>query len=132
MEHGLVNKTIKNKNPIIKFKKIKNRSRMAACEQKKNTSDKAIFCSSTVLSLYFKFNVKKFQAAKPLAFFRSTFCSSTKIITSVRLQKSFNYANRLSAPQYNSAPQYYSNSLNCERTKRRPIIASASFCGYLN
>ena len=33
---------------------------------KKITSGKANFCSSTVFSLYFKIRDKKFQAAKPL------------------------------------------------------------------
>ena len=36
---------------------------------KKTTSEKANFCSNTLFSLYFKFRAKKFQAAKPLAFF---------------------------------------------------------------
>ena len=35
---------------------------------KKNTSEKANFCSNTVFSLYFKFRAKKFHAAKPLTF----------------------------------------------------------------
>ena len=48
-------------------KNSKNQSEIAACEQK-ITSEKANFCSNTVLSLYFKFRAKKFHAAKPLAF----------------------------------------------------------------
>ena len=44
-----------------------NQSEIAACEQK-TTTEKANFCSNTVISLYFKFRVKKFYAAKPLAF----------------------------------------------------------------
>ena len=60
-------------NPIRKKsdpkyqKNSKNQSEIAACEQK-TTSEKANFCSNTVLSLYFKFRAKKFHAAKPLAF----------------------------------------------------------------
>ena len=48
-------------------KNSKNQIEIAACEQK-TTSEKAIFCSNTVFSLYFKFRAKKFHAAKPLAF----------------------------------------------------------------
>ena len=48
-------------------KNCKNQSEIAACEQQK-TSEKANFCSNTVFSLYFKFKVKKFHVAKPLAF----------------------------------------------------------------
>ena len=56
------------KNPIQKIEKnSKNQSEIAACEQK-TTSEKANFCSNTVLSLYFKFRAKKLHAAKPLAF----------------------------------------------------------------
>ena len=47
------------KNPIQKIEKknSKNQSEIAACEQK-TTGEKANFCSSTVLSLYFKFRTK--------------------------------------------------------------------------
>ena len=56
------------KNPIQKIEKnCKNQREIAACEQK-TTSEKANFCSNTVLSLYFKFRAKKFHAAKALAF----------------------------------------------------------------
>ena len=48
-------------------KNSKNKSEIAACEQK-TTSEKANFCSNTVFSLYFKFRAKNFHAAKPLAF----------------------------------------------------------------
>ena len=50
----------KESNPLQKLQKI------AACE--KITSKKADFCSNTLFSLYFKNRVKKFNAAKPLAF----------------------------------------------------------------
>ena len=56
------------KNPIPKIQKnSKNQSEIAAFEQK-ITSEKANFCSNTVLSLYLKFRAKKFHAAKPFAF----------------------------------------------------------------
>ena len=55
------------KKPIQNMeKKIKNWSEIALCEQKA-TTEKAKFCSNTVL-FYFKIRAKKFHAAKPLAF----------------------------------------------------------------
>ena len=48
-------------------KNCKNQSEIAASEQQ-TTSEKANFCSNTVLSLYLNFRAKKFHAAKPLAF----------------------------------------------------------------
>ena len=56
----------KNSDPKNRKKTVKSEE-IAACEQK-TTSEKAIFCSNTVFSLYFKFRAKKFHAAKPLAF----------------------------------------------------------------
>ena len=47
-------------------KHCKNQSKIAACEQK-STSEKTNFCLNTVFSL-FKIRVRKFFAAKPLAF----------------------------------------------------------------
>ena len=57
------------KNPIQKIEKKnkKNQSEIAACEQK-ITSEKTNFCSNTVFSFCFKIRIKKFHAAKPLAF----------------------------------------------------------------
>ena len=56
------------KNSIEKNRKnSKNRSEIAACEQK-TSSENANFCSNTIFSLYFKIRRKKFHAAKPLAF----------------------------------------------------------------
>ena len=48
-------------------KNSKNQSEIASCEQRTN-SEKAKFCSNTVLSFYFKIRVKQFHAAKQLAF----------------------------------------------------------------
>ena len=48
-------------------KNSKNRSKIAACEQK-TTTEKPNFCPNTVFSLYFKIRAKKIHAAKPLAF----------------------------------------------------------------
>ena len=50
-----------------KKQKIKVKMPHVNCEQK-FTSGKAKFRSNTVFSLYFKIGVKKFHAAKPLAF----------------------------------------------------------------
>ena len=56
------------KNPIQKIEKtVKNQNEIAVCEQK-TTSEKANFCSNTVLSLYFKIGAKNIHAAKPLVF----------------------------------------------------------------
>ena len=57
----------KKSDPKNRKKTVKIKSEIAACEQK-TTTDKANFCSNTVLSLYFKIRAKKFYAAKPLAF----------------------------------------------------------------
>ena len=60
-------KPFRKKSDPKNRKNYENQSEIAACEQK-TTSEKANFCSNTVFSLYFKFRVKKFHAAKPLAF----------------------------------------------------------------
>ena len=60
-------KPLQKKSDPKNRKHCKNQSEIAACEQK-TTSEKANFCSTTVLSLYFKFRAKKLHAAKPLAF----------------------------------------------------------------
>ena len=60
-------KPFRKKSDLKNQKNSKNQSEIAACEQK-TTSEKANFCSNTVFSLYFKFGMKKFHAAKPLAF----------------------------------------------------------------
>ena len=59
-------KPLREKNQIT-WKKSKNRSQNATCEQKPVT-EKANICSSTILSIYPKVRVKKFYTAKPLAF----------------------------------------------------------------
>ena len=60
-------KSFRKKSYPKNRKNSKNQSEIAACEQK-ITTDKANFCSNTILSLYFKIRAKKFHAAKPLAF----------------------------------------------------------------
>ena len=60
-------KPFRKKSDPKNRKNCKNQSAIAAWEQK-TTSEKANFCSNTVLSLYFEFRANKFHAAKPLAF----------------------------------------------------------------
>ena len=60
-------KPFRKKSDPKNRKNSKNQSEIAACEQK-TTTDKANFCSNTVLSLSFKIRAIKFHAAKPLAF----------------------------------------------------------------
>ena len=69
MNYEWIRKNIKKKNrsKTSKKKVKKNQSENAACEQK-TTTEKANFCSNTVLSLYFNIRAKKFHAAKPLDF----------------------------------------------------------------
>ena len=57
----------RKKSDPKKRKNSKNRSQIAACEQK-TANEKANFCSNTIFSLYFKFGAKKIHVAKPLAF----------------------------------------------------------------
>ena len=68
MNYEWIRKTIYKKIQSKKSKKnSKNQSEIAAFEQT-TTSEKAIFCSNTVFSLFFKIRAKKFHAAKPPAF----------------------------------------------------------------
>ena len=63
--NGLVKPFRKKSDPKNRKKNSKNQSEIAACEQK-TTSKKANLCTDFLL--YFKIRVKKFHAAKPLAF----------------------------------------------------------------
>ena len=110
--------------PLKKFypknrKNSKNQNQIAACEQK-STTEKPNFCSNTVFSLYFKIRV---HAAKPLAFslhflFRRD-QNNYSNLTSKIMKMCEQILKKKTAPQNNS------NSLNCKKTKRRPIIAPA-------
>ena len=73
-------KPFRKKSDPKNRKNSKNHSEIAACEQK-TTSEKTYFCSNTVFSLYFKIRVKKFHAAKPLAFSLYFLFGVTKITT---------------------------------------------------
>ena len=98
----------------FRFKKSnsKNQSEIAACEQE-TTSEKANFCSNTVFSLYFKINVKKFHAAKPLAFslhflFRRDQNHYSNLTSKIM---------KICVQILKTAPQYNSNSLNCKKPR---------------
>ena len=114
------------KNSIQKNRKnSKNQSEIAACEQK-TTTDKANFCSNTVFSLYFKIRAKKFHAAKPLAFslhflFRRD-QNHYSNLTSKIMKMCEQTLKKKTAPQYNS------NSLNCnkEKANNSPSYRSAA------
>ena len=74
-------------------KRKKTINEIAACEQK-TTSEKANFCSNTVLSLYFKLERKNLMPRNH-SLFRSISCFGvTKITTPIWLQKSWNCVNR--------------------------------------
>ena len=67
MNYEWIGKTIWKKSDQKNRKNSKNKSEIAAREQK-TTSEKANFCSNTDFLLYFKIRAKKIHAAKPLAF----------------------------------------------------------------
>ena len=100
----------------------KNQSEIAACEHK-TTTEKPNFCSNTVFSLYFKIRVKKFHAAKLLAFSLHFLFRRDQNHHSNLTSKIMKMCEQILKKK--TAPQYNSNSLNCKKTKRRPIIASA-------
>ena len=111
MNYELIGKTIQEKIRSKESKTVKNQSEIAAFEQK-TTSEKANFCSNTVFSLYFKIRVKKFHAAKPLAFslhflFRRDQNHHSKI----------GFKNHETCEQIlkKTAPQYNSISLKCKK-----------------
>ena len=66
-DYEWIGKPFREKSDPKNRKNSKYQSEIAACEQK-TTTDKANFCSNTVISLDFKIRAKEFHAAKPLAF----------------------------------------------------------------
>ena len=121
-------KPFRKKSDPKNRKNCKNQSEIAACEQK-TTSEKAIFCSNTVFSLYFKLRAKKFHAAKPLAFsldflFRrdqNHYSNlSSKIMKCVKILKK------------KTAPQYNSNSLNCKKNQEKANNSPSYRCAAIN
>ena len=106
-------------NSIKNQKNCKNQNEIAACEQK-TTSQKANFCSSTVFSLYSKVRVKRFHAAKTLAFslhFRFRRDKNNYSNLTSKIIKMCEQILKKTAPQYNS------NSLICKTKIRSAIIS---------
>ena len=106
-------------------KNSKHQSEIAACEQK-TTSEKSNFCSNTVFSLYFKFGAKKIHAAKPLAFSLHFLFRRDQIHYSNLTSKIMKMCEQILKKK--TAPQYNSNSLNCnkknqEKANNSPAIA---------
>ena len=97
----------------LKKKNSKNQSEIATCEQK-TTSEKANFCSNTVFSLHFKFRAKKFHAAKPLAFSLYFLIRRDQNHYSNLTSKIMKMCEQIFKKK--TAPQYNSNSLNCNRS----------------
>ena len=60
------------KNPIQNIEKTVKIELKLPHVNKKTTSERANFCSDTVLSLYFKIGAKTFHAAKSLAAFHGS------------------------------------------------------------
>ena len=97
----------------------KYRSEIAACEQK-ITSEKANFCPNTVFSLNYRTRVKKFHAAKVLAF-----------LPHFMFQRDQNHYSNLTSKVMKmceqifkkTAPQYDSNSLK-RKNSRSPQYSS--------
>ena len=111
------------KNPIQKIEKtVKIRVKLPHVN-KKTTREKANFCSNTVLSLYFKIRAQKFHAAKPLAFSLHFLFRRDQNHYSNLTSKIMKMCEQILKKKI--APQYNPNSLNCKKTKRRPIIAPA-------
>ena len=108
-------KQFKKSAPKNWKKNIKNQSEISACEQK-TTSEKTNFCSNTVFSVQFKFEAKKFHAAKPLAIsLHFLFWAWPKTL----LQSDFkNHENVWTDLKKKTAPQYNSNSLNFKKKPR--------------
>ena len=93
-------------------KNSKNQSEIAACEQK-TTSEKANFCSNTVFSLYFKIRAKKIHAAKPIAFSLHFLFRRDQNHYSNLTSKIMKMCEQILKKK--TAPQYNSNSLNCNK-----------------
>ena len=105
-------KPFRKKSDPKNRKNCKNQSEIAACEQK-TTSEKANFCSNTVLSLYFKFRAKKFHAAKSLAFSLHFLFRRDQNHYSNLTSKIMKICEQIFKKK--TAPQYNSNSLNCKK-----------------
>ena len=116
------------KNPNQKIEKTV-KIKVKFPHAKKNSSEKANFCSNIVFSLYFKSRAKKFHAAKPLAF-------SLHFLFQRDQNHNYNLTSKIMKMceqilKKDNAPIKF-NSLNSKKTKRRPIIAPAIAVRLLN
>ena len=104
-------KPIRKKFDIKNRKNSKNQSEIAACEQK-TTTEKPNFCSNTIFAL-FKIRAKKIHAAKPLAFALHFLFRRDQNHYSNLTSKIMKMCEQISKKK--TAPQYNSNSLNCNK-----------------
>ena len=110
------------KNPIQKSKTVKIKVKLPHVN-KKSLSRKPLFCSNTFFSLYFKIRVKKFYAAKPLAFslqflFRHH-QNHYSNLTSKIMKMCEQIFKKKTAPQYNSISLNCKNSLNSKKNQEK-------------
>ena len=111
------------KNPIQKIEKTVKIKVKLPHVNKKTTSEKANFCSNTVFSLYFKFRAEKFHAAKPLAFSLHFLFRRDQNHYSNLTSKIMKMCEQILKKK--TAPQYNSNSLNCNKKPRAPQYSYA-------
>ena len=105
-------------------KNSKNKSEIAACEQK-TTTEKANICSNTVFSHYFKIRAKKIHAAKQLAYslhflFRRDQNHYSNLTS--KIMKMCEQILKKAAPQYNS------KSLHCKKLDSFTWPMISEFC----
>ena len=105
-------KPVRKKSDPKNRKNSKNKSEIAACEQK-TTTEKPNFCSNTVFSLYLKLERKKIHAAKPLAFSLHFLFRRDQYHHSNLTSKIMKMCERILKKK--TAPQYNSSSLNCKK-----------------
>ena len=118
-----IGKTIQKKIRSKNRKNSKNRSEIAACEQK-TTTEKPNFCSNTVFLLYFKIRARKIHAAKPLAFSLHFLFRRDQNHYSNLTSKIMKMCEQILKKK--TAPQYNSNSLNCKKNQEHRNIALLS------
>ena len=108
------------KNPIQKIEKTVKIKVKLPHVNKKSPARKRIFVQ-TPFSLYFKIRVKKFHAAKPLAFSLHFLLRRNQNHYSISTSKIMKMCEQIKK----TAPQYNSNSLNCKKNlkNRSAIIA---------
>ena len=120
-------KPFRKKSDPKNRKNSKNQSEIAACEQK-TTTEKPNFCSTTVVSLYFKIRAKKFHAAKPLAFSLHFLFRRDQNHYSNLTSKIMKMCEQILKKK--TAPQYNSNSLNCKKNTSAIIAGWEDEGGY--